>query len=66
MAEAIKARDITDKAAQWEARRAHRRRKAASLDARQAFDGKTFAGLSGAQKDDLLKALAIRAGLIEE
>jgi hypothetical protein len=34
-------------------------------EAKGAFLGETFESLNGAQKDDLLKALAIKAGLIE-
>jgi hypothetical protein len=33
---------------------------------KSAFKGKTFASLTSEEKDDLLKALAIRAGIIEE
>jgi len=31
-----------------------------------AFDGKVFADLTGGEKDDLLKVLAIAAGIISE
>lgn len=31
-----------------------------------SFSGKVFADLTGPEKDDLLKLLAIRAGIIEE
>lgn len=35
-------------------------------DADALFSGKTFNDLTGPEKDDLLKALAIQAGIIEE
>lgn len=39
----------------------------AARDARRAsLEGETWAGLTPAQKDDVLKALAIEAGIIEE
>lgn len=40
--------------------------KAARKVARATFGGKVFADLTGGEKDDLLKQLAIEAGIISE
>lgn len=66
MAEAIRAKDIESKEAQREARKAGRQRKVSFLSTRQAFSGKVFADLTDEEKGDLLKALAVAAGIIEE
>jgi len=42
------------------------RREREEKQAREALEGKVFADLTPAEKDDLLKRLAIRAGLVEE
>lgn len=67
MAKAIKARSLQhfkdEQEPQQNRRKAKQRGK---VSAKQQFEGKTFATLSNQEKDDLLKALAIAAGIIEE
>ena len=65
MAEAIKAKDLPEAVA-FRASENKKRASAKKLDdATTEFDGKLFADLTGQEKDDLLKALAISAGIIE-
>jgi hypothetical protein len=61
---ATRVKDDPAKAAVREERRKSKARRDA-VDAQAPF-GKPFADLTGAEKDDLLKMLAIRAGLVEE
>jgi hypothetical protein len=58
MSKAIMARDLKDPE-EKAARRAKR-------EARMAFRSKAFADLTAKEKDDLLKVLAIRTGIISE
>lgn len=67
MGEAVKLRGTPEYAASQAPREAKRKATKAALDsAKGSFEGKVFGDLNGQEKDDLLKALAIRAGLIEE
>lgn len=63
MATSIKAKDLPEKVARKAAKQA---KKAADTALKQPFEGKTFASLDEAEKDDLLKNMAIMLGLIEE
>ena len=66
MANAVKMREQSHMAAKEAEAEAKRATKAAKKDRRSAFEGKTFSGLNSQEKDDLLMALAIEAGIIEE
>jgi len=66
MAEIVKANDLPEKAA-YKAKVNKRRAAKAKLETtKQGFAEKVFADLTNQEKDDLLKALAISAGIIEE
>lgn len=67
MANAVKAKETTDYIENQKP--LHDKVKAkrqGKKDAEVAFAGKVFGDLTGPEKDDLLKALAIQAGIIEE
>jgi hypothetical protein len=70
MTDAVKLKDQaseTERRGQVRAeRRQGRAKQTATESAKAAFEGKTFDSLSGADKDELLKSLAIMAGLVEE
>jgi len=67
MANAVKTSEIGDgKAAARAAQAKGKAAKQARQDAKTSFDGKTFDSLTGPEKDELLKALAISAGIIAE
>ena len=65
MGKAIKAKDIKS-GDRYDARRESVRRGKRRAEAGSGFREKTFADLTGDEKDDLLKALAIKTGLIAE
>jgi hypothetical protein len=66
MVQAIRAKDLPEKA---EMKAVHEKKKKAGAGlavAVESFSGKVFSGLTGGEKDDLLKAVAISLGIIEE
>jgi len=70
MAEAVRLKQLPDEQAKVLERRTKRgeaRAKREAMKAQRAtFDGKTFSELTGAEKDELLKALAIASGILSE
>lgn len=66
MGSAIRTRDVEGKVLMRERMSALKKRKAAKSDAISSLRGKAFDSLTQAEKDDVLKALAIAAGIIEE
>ena len=67
MARVIKIRDTDDfKNGQGAAVAEKKAKRDAKAQARVDFEGKVFADLNPPEKDNLLKVLAIEAGLIEE
>jgi hypothetical protein len=66
-ANVVKLRETSEYIAGQGANEAKRKAKAkAKAQVKTSLKGKTFDELTGPEKDDLLKALAIQAGLIEE
>jgi hypothetical protein len=63
MANAISGKDLKDADPEVQARKSRRQWR---HDTETSFEGKAFDSLTGAEKDDLLKALAIEAGIISE
>ena len=70
MADAVKLKELPSEMEHRTQRRQTFRKRRTQRDAgtaaKAAFEGKAFADLTGGEKDDLLKALAIMAGLVEE
>jgi hypothetical protein len=67
MASAVKLRETPEYVAGQGVNEAKRKVKAkVKVQVKTSLEGKTFDELTGPEKDDLLKALAIQAGLIEE
>lgn len=70
MADAIRMKEqVSETGRRAEARVGAAKRRArhtATQDAKAAFEGKVFSDLTAEEKDDLLKRLAIMAGLVEE
>lgn len=63
MAQAKRTKDIPG----WAAEQAAKKAKKAREDGRKSgLSGKVFEDLTGNEKDTLLKALAVKAGLIED
>lgn len=64
---ALKVQDLQSyKDGQGKKEKAVKKRRKMLRELRAAFEGKKFADLSAEEKDGLLKALAIKAKLIEE
>lgn len=67
MGKAVKARNLQHFKDEQEPEQNKRKAKQhAKASVRQQFEGKVFSGLSSQEKDDLLKAMAIQLGFIEE
>lgn len=70
MADAVRLKQLPEEQAKTLERRTKRaeaRAKRETMKAQRAsFDGKTFAELNAAEKDDLLKTVAIALGVISE
>jgi len=64
MATAVRTADIPGHVARVEGQSSRRKAKRQAKDFGASLSGKTFSELTGVEKDDLLKAIALELGLI--